>query len=544
LDGQVYAVEDPTVTAAGAQAAAVASAASAALSASLVGAPADTAVATIVGNPASATRVSLSSTYAPRANVGTRVPNITNPLLGGTDLLIGGNIVPTPTQVALGVTAWATFWQGIVNGDGTLAWVTAQVDALRGASTKGNAVRIIGCNGGIRQGFYTRAQYIAAWQAVSDYCASVGVVIYPALGSSWNDFGVGCNTPALWPTTADADDMAAVALALSRMGNIVAFDVVQEYRANMPTAATILDAQAQLTTVFTAIRAAGVSTPLTASNPVFNDANWTGYNIDTEPAFMDFIDRHMYYPAGTLPTVTGISAVYALIGSRTPVVIGEVGILVNASGANRTAIFNSIRDVLRGSRIVGAFAWSIGDQDTVSTNQYGLFSGAPGGALTARTDVTVPFLTWPRRKQATTMTKYASTDQTALTMTTVNIALGGTAFDCGGLGAGGSGVQATIPVGMGGTYRVTLSVGLTVGATATSIDINLFNGSGTSLLEIWPPSASLSAAATGTFASSTVLDLPDGTTLKPTIYQTQTATISGLARRTFLSLERIPAAVY
>jgi len=69
LDGQVYAVEDPTVTAAGALAAAAASAASAALSAALVGAPADTAVAAIVGNPASATRVSLSSTYAPAAVV-------------------------------------------------------------------------------------------------------------------------------------------------------------------------------------------------------------------------------------------------------------------------------------------------------------------------------------------------------------------------------------------------------------------------------------------------------------------------------------------
>lgn len=43
--------------------AAAASAASAALSESLVGAPADTAVAAIVDNPASATRVSLSSTY-------------------------------------------------------------------------------------------------------------------------------------------------------------------------------------------------------------------------------------------------------------------------------------------------------------------------------------------------------------------------------------------------------------------------------------------------------------------------------------------------
>ena len=42
---------------------AAASAADAAVSASLVGAPADTAVATIVGNPASATSVSLSSTY-------------------------------------------------------------------------------------------------------------------------------------------------------------------------------------------------------------------------------------------------------------------------------------------------------------------------------------------------------------------------------------------------------------------------------------------------------------------------------------------------
>jgi len=49
-----------------AAASAAASAASAALSASLVGAPADTAVAAIVGNPASATRVSLSSTYVPQ----------------------------------------------------------------------------------------------------------------------------------------------------------------------------------------------------------------------------------------------------------------------------------------------------------------------------------------------------------------------------------------------------------------------------------------------------------------------------------------------
>jgi hypothetical protein len=47
-----------------ASASATASAADAALSASLVGAPADTAVAAIVGNPASATSVELSSTYA------------------------------------------------------------------------------------------------------------------------------------------------------------------------------------------------------------------------------------------------------------------------------------------------------------------------------------------------------------------------------------------------------------------------------------------------------------------------------------------------
>lgn len=45
-------------------ASAAASAASAALSASLVGAPADTAVAAIVGNPASATSTTLSATYA------------------------------------------------------------------------------------------------------------------------------------------------------------------------------------------------------------------------------------------------------------------------------------------------------------------------------------------------------------------------------------------------------------------------------------------------------------------------------------------------
>jgi len=56
--------------------AAAASADSAALSASLVGAPADTAVAAIVGNPASATSVSLSATYASRilpAYAGARV---------------------------------------------------------------------------------------------------------------------------------------------------------------------------------------------------------------------------------------------------------------------------------------------------------------------------------------------------------------------------------------------------------------------------------------------------------------------------------------
>jgi len=483
-----------------------------------------------------------SSTYA---RTGGRNPSITNPLLGGTELLIGGNIVPTPAQCspAPHYPGWAEMWAGIVNGDGTLDWVTDQIDALRGPDTRGNAVRIIGCAGGIRQGFYTRAQYISAWQTVSDYCRSVGVIIYAALSSGWHDFGVGCDAPPLFPTAADDDDITAVAVALSRMGNIVGFDVVQEYRANLPGTSTILDAQAVLIPIFAAIRAAGVSLPLTASNPVFNASNWVDYNVNTESAFVDFIDRHVYYPAGTQPIATDISQMYSLIDTRIPVLIGEVGIAASASGADRTAAFNAVSTLLKGGRVVGAFAWAIGDQDTVTTNEYGLYSGAPGGALTARTDVTVPFLAWPRRKKATALSKYASVDQAIAPSGVRDILLGTTVFDFGGLNFGASGIMAKIPVGMGGLYRVTLSVALIGGAAAANVDVNLYNAATVSVLEMNPGRA-IGIAETPILTGSIILDLPDGTTLRPTIYATTAVTVVGSAVKTFLTLERIPAAAY
>jgi len=55
-----------------------------------------------------------------------------------------------------------------------------------------------------------------------------------------------------------------------------------------------------------------------------------------------------------------------------------------AGAAARTLQLTAFRDCMPGGRIVAAFVWAIADQDTVAANQWGMFSGVPGGALTAR----------------------------------------------------------------------------------------------------------------------------------------------------------------
>lgn len=127
--------------------AAAASAASAAASASLVGAPADTAVATLVGNPASATRVSLSSTYLPQVPVaGISLTPMATPSVGGglgfrLDKASAGDTHFHGLMFSVaGVDKWAAPALDYQNDDIVLAYQPRTT--LQGNTTSGDVLRI------------------------------------------------------------------------------------------------------------------------------------------------------------------------------------------------------------------------------------------------------------------------------------------------------------------------------------------------------------------------------------------------------------------
>lgn len=257
------------------------------------------------------------------------------------------------------------------------AWIKWQVDLLH--QLGGNTVRLMGTYKAIYDATLTEATYLDRWDQLATYVADLGMYLYPCCGGDF--LGAYGYTPS---TAFVADQAAGVAERLRDYPNIIGIDIVQERQAWAATNGP---------SVYAAVREV-IDVPLTFSISTTSQADFANTTWRNEiNKWVDFFDYHIN---GHTPDATEFVDDYWL---NKPLLIGEFGSPLSAGTAAQTAKYDAISSNVAATTTVGGIdvkcggclSWAITDQDTVSTNQWGMFDAT--GA--ARTHLTGAFAALP-----------------------------------------------------------------------------------------------------------------------------------------------------
>jgi hypothetical protein len=282
--------------------------------------------------------------------------------LGGNRLW-GANIVPKAANIAAdsGRQSWA---QMILNWDWS-GWVKPQIDSIVGNGVGANAIRMIGAQWGVVQGFYTQDFYDAKMLQVVDYCASLGVY-FCAVGGDFSYYlGGGVRTYTLDQAAAS---MAITMRQMQRRPNVVTLDVIQEVNNSSLTLT-------ELQQFIAALKASGITLPMTYSwadqpgatvDPTLGNATYT-----TIAPSCDFLEFHPYF----VSPVLGQYGYYRTNFPTRDILIGECG----RSQADGAALIE--QDLMLALRIgdqpdqayCGTLIWACADQSVTNTDQWGLY---------------------------------------------------------------------------------------------------------------------------------------------------------------------------
>jgi hypothetical protein len=280
--------------------------------------------------------------------------------------LWGANIVPKAANIAFdsGRQSWA---QMILSWDWA-GWVKPQIDNVVGNGVGANAIRMIGAQWGVVQGFYTQDFYDTKMLQVVDYCASLGVY-FCAVGGDFSYYlGGGVRTYTL------AQAAASMAITMGKMQqrpNVVTLDVIQEVNNSSLTLT-------ELQQFIVALKTAGITLPMT-----YSWADQTGSTVSTSTGnatyntiapFCDYLEFHPYFVSPVLDQ-------YGYYRTNFPtldILIGECG----RSQNDGSALIE--QDIILALKIGdqpdpayrGTLIWACTDQDTVSTNQWGLYDAS------------------------------------------------------------------------------------------------------------------------------------------------------------------------
>lgn len=285
-------------------------------------------------------------------------------------ILRGANLAPKISHVTSGAAYRTMFgewdWAG---------WIKPQVDALH--SVGGNCVRLIGDLQGVNDGTFTQATYNSRWAQLAEYCASLGMYIYPA-GGGVSQVAAGGLTPAQI-----GDSVAAMAAAIDAHSNVVGIDVLQESVRLQVAGSYALSYPAEITGP---VRTA-TTLPLTFSNSTTAGGGRFEFPLWRRllRPYVDFWDLHVYFPAA--PGL--LYDAFWSQGETKPILIGEYGSPASAGVTEQSRQFDAITAVannrLYGLHAAGALAWAVFDQGP-GGEAFGMFEtdGTPRTHLTSR----------------------------------------------------------------------------------------------------------------------------------------------------------------
>lgn len=336
------------------------------------------------------------------------------------------NLVPRPTDSGNGSndpTPTPAYFYDLmydigVNGSsdvGWTHWLKPQIDAMRAINV--NCVRIIldptaragdaSHNGPATwRGSLTAPQFAAFLDLLFDYCASLGMYVYPSGAEPWAMDNL---TEA--QLLAYFQEFASVC-SDPQYTNVIGLDVLQEFDRS-----TYVTSDARLGLIMGAARAGlQKSMPLTCSVATYT--NWATAVPRAAAAGVDFLDLHSYLYQ------TPLWLTYLIPNAwRLPVIVAETGVGYNGgyfepgNAQEVTHPYSSQRrarhyqDFVSGlgnrfdMQLTGVFGatkeWPADNQD------WGLFSDAQDGSYnftTQRTEVTGPFALIPKVPQPYTST--------------------------------------------------------------------------------------------------------------------------------------------
>jgi hypothetical protein len=278
----------------------------------------------------------------------------------------GGNITVKPSGHG-----WRGMW---AEWDWT-NWIKPQVD--RAVALGMNTVRVIGSAEcvlvdpiPVTLPKITQATYLARWVQLVEYCQSVGLYLYPTVVQKW-DF-IDTQTPTYnFQASNVTNVVTATAQTLAPYTNVIGFDCFQEGDATYGLAL------ADVLAMYTAIRAVAPTVPLTTSNSTggfgSTDAFWRDttslpYQAWTATNGSDFIDIHLYADSIKAADVDGF---IQRVGK--PVLIGEFGDSQDQTTGNIAARYAATAAIHNRPSVMGSLVWALADQDTVNTNEWGVW---------------------------------------------------------------------------------------------------------------------------------------------------------------------------
>ncbi|MGZ4530819.1 MAG: hypothetical protein ACXVXP_00535 [Mycobacteriaceae bacterium] len=221
--------------------------------------------------------------------------------------------------------------------------------------------------------------YFNRWDQLLSYVRAQGMYIYPCIGGSdwgWADFASFYN----WsPPDTTAGYQAVYAEMAQHLRLFQAYlDIVIGVDLNNEAAGWAVGNGSQGrrgTALYSNLKSAAGPIPLTISSSMNAIPNPSGQNANGQwianfTNTLDFVDIHLYCD----PTPAQIDAVLSYY--NLPTLMGEFGQNVAAGASARQSRYNNIlacaTNVTSGRQAAGSMVWSMWDQDTVSSNQWGL----------------------------------------------------------------------------------------------------------------------------------------------------------------------------
>lgn len=252
-------------------------------------------------------------------------------------------------------------------------WIRKQVQYAQ--SLGANTIRLIGDVTVVNGGSLTQGQYNTRTQQLVAYCVQQGLGVYYTGCATYGTDGVDNGTVALSDATIagiiNSNVVSITSGATDYRQWIIGADIVQEANANMTAA--------RVNNLYSLIKSS-VPSPIGctfSTSAIVPDATW----IASIAGSLDYLDYHIY------PQVYGINAPPSQAnftnGPRTTyptkdLLIGEFGCAESYTTTQVSSWLSNAFGIgnMADSHMRGGMWWSVQDQDTVTSNQYGAFNAS------------------------------------------------------------------------------------------------------------------------------------------------------------------------